>query len=63
MHSDEGDTARLWESDSAQLSFRRVYGGLHYDKSSTDSLAYGAKVAAYAINHFDKKWGKPSAFL
>ena len=41
----------------------RVYGGLHFDKSSTDALTYGDKTAAYAAKHFDGKWSQASTYL
>jgi len=39
-----------------------VYGGLHFDKSSTDALDLGEKTAAYAVANFAAKWDKASAF-
>lgn len=33
-----------------------MYGGLHFDKSSTDALDLGDKTAAYAVANFAAKW-------
>lgn len=44
------------------VSHYRVYGGLHFDKSSTDALDLGEKTAAYAVANFAAKWDKASAF-
>ena len=42
---------------------RRIYGGLHLRKSNIDPVTLGNAVARYAVEHFDRKWGRASRFL